>query len=492
MKKLISMLLVLVMICSMATVAFAATLPEWETKTNGVVNTSGSITINGTHAGNDYSIYKLLHLESYNKDTGKYSYKISTGWEGFFASDDAKVYITVSDDGYVTWNQGKEDADSVATFAQLAMAYAKAHKDTISAIASSKATGTTVTFSNLTLGYYLIDSTMGALCGLTTTNPAASVNAKNAAPTIDKQVNEDSTGQWTEWNTADIGQTVEFRVTINVHAGAENYVLHDQMSAGLTFQQVSKIQHVIPDVSVTDVPASYYTVVTNGLTDGCTFEIRFTQEFCDHLSTNDKVLIFYEAILNSDAVVGDAGNPNEAYLEYGEDHKTTHDQTTTKTYGVEIIKTDSQFTLIDGAAFRIYDAAEGGNEIPVVWNAEDGCYHRTYGVTTGENIVVKDGRVKVLGLDNGTYYLEEVVVPAGYNKLSARHKFIISDDNLFATFNGDIYSTGSGVHVVNKNGTMLPETGSTGTFMFVSFGTFMVLAAGVLLVTKKRMGMIQE
>ena len=33
----------------------------------------------------------------------------------------------------------------------------------------------------LELGYYLIDSTMGALCGLTTTNPDASINAKNSA-----------------------------------------------------------------------------------------------------------------------------------------------------------------------------------------------------------------------------------------------------------------------------------------------------------------------
>ena len=108
------------------------------------------------------------------------------------------------------------------------------------------------------------------------------------------------------------------------------------------------------------------------------------------------------------------------------------------------------------------------------------------------NIVVEDGRVRVVGFDNGTYYLEEKVTPEGYNSLPARQKFIIADGNLNATFNGEIYSTGSGVHVVNKSGTMLPETGGMGTTLFICFGAVAVLGTGVLLVTKKRMGMIQD
>ena len=74
----------------------------------------------------------------------------------------------------------------------------------------------------------------------------------------------------------------------------------------------------------------------------------------------------------------------------------------------------------------------------------------------------------------------------------ARQKFIISDANLDATFNDGIYSTGSGVHVVNKSGTMLPETGGMGTMMFITFGMVVAMGTGVLLVTKKRMSMIQE
>ena len=46
--------------------------------------------------------------------------------------------------------------------------------------------------------------------------------------------------------------------------------------------------------------------------------------------------------------------------------------------------------------------------------------------------------------------------------------------------------------MVNKTGTMLPETGGIGTVLFIAFGTLVVLGTGVLLVTKKRMSMIEE
>ena len=70
--------------------------------------------------------------------------------------------------------------------------------------------------------------------------------------------------------------------------------------------------------------------------------------------------------------------------------------------------------------------------------------------------------------------------------------YLIADNNLNATFTGGLYSAGSGVHVVNKTGNMLPETGGMGTFLFITFGTLVVLGTGVLLVTKKRMSMIED
>ena len=507
MKKMFALILALVMVFSMAATAFA----DGET---------GSITINGASADNTYEIYKLLDLQSYDTTANKYSYKVNPAWAEFFATTEAQAYMAVDADGYANW-AGAEDADAYAAFAKLALAYAKAND--IDPVQSSRNEGqfviTTVDgktsgkFSDLELGYYLIDSTMGALCGLTTTNPNASINAKNGVPTIDKQVQEDSTEQWKDENTADIGQIVNFRTTINVHAGAEGYILHDKMSNGLTFQGVSKIEHLIPEVSTTVVDAGYYEVITEGLTDGCTFHVEFTQAFCDHLETNDKIVVSYEAMLNRHALIAGGGNENSAWLDFGEGHTTgkTPDVTRTYTFGIDIVKTDSQNALLNGASFLIYDAAEGGNVIAVVPLMEDDdvtpklddngkpMYRRARADEQKEqdekgyeNIVVSDGQITVVGFDNGTYYLEEIVAPAGYNKLTARQKFIISDGNLDAVFNDGIYSTGSGVHVVNKSGSMLPETGAMGTLMFISFGMFVALATGVLLITKKRTSMIED
>ncbi len=503
MKRLISIALILLLVCSMPIMAFAA-------------NEEGSITINGVAENTTYKIYQLLDLESYDKNSGAYSYKVNSAWTAFFNTTDAKNYITTDEAGYVTW-VASEDDSTIAAFAKKALAYAIAND--IDPVKSSEnagefvVTGTTGKFSNLELGWYLVDSSAGALCGLTTTDPDASVNAKNHVPTIDKQVQEDLTGMWGDTNTADIGQIVNFMSIIHVAAGAENYALHDKMSVGLTFEQdldenrgVTEIKHVNSlGVESTLTIGTDYTVKTSAFDDDCTFEVEFTDAFVETLKPNDRILVYYNAMLNRNAKVGlTEGNPNESWLEYGEEHFTTHDQTKTYTFSIDIVKTDSTNKLIDGAEFRVYDAATGGNEIAVVPLMEEDdttpvlddngnqVYRRARADEAGVSIKVVDGQVTVVGFDNGVYYLEETVAPAGYNKLTARKEFTIADANLDAVFNDGIYSTGSGVHVINKTGSMLPETGATGTIIFIVLGVIFVLGAGVLLVTKKRMSMIND
>lgn len=502
MKKIISLAIVLALVLSLSVSAFAA-------------GTDGSITINNVADDTVYAIYRLLELESYDNVSGAYSYKVDSDWAAFFATPEALAYVTIDGAGYVTWIAGEDDS-TIAAFAQLALAYAKANG--IPSVRSSEnsgefvITGTSGKFSDLPLGWYLVDSTAGALCGLTTTDPDASINAKNSVPIVDKQVQEDLTGMWGDTNTADIGQIVNFMTIIHVASGAENYVLHDKMSEGLTFVQdlvhgrgVTEVRHVnslgVETILTEDTD---YTVKTTGFGDACTFEVVFKEDFIAKLKPNDRLLVYYNAMLNRFAKAGTNENTNETWLEYGEDHFTTHDKTTTYTFSIDIVKTDSSNKLIDGAHFRIYDAAVGGNEIavvplmeadnvtPVLDSNGNQMYRRARADETGVDIEVKDGKVTVIGFDNGIYYLEETVAPAGYNKLTARKEFTIADGNLDSVFNEGIYSTGSGVHVVNKTGTMLPETGGMGTVLFITFGTMVVLATGVLLVTKKRMSMIRE
>lgn len=512
MKKFFALILALIMVFSLATVAVAAG------DDGNIVDgtTKGSITASGVGNGTTYSIYKMLNLASTSKEGDKtlYTYTVTTEWQEFFNDEDIQAYFGLSEAGYVTWKKDINDQKAAADVAKLAMVYANENNIEPTAYQTATADNVTLKFENLELGYYLIDSSMGALCGLTTTNPNAALTAKNKAPTIDKQVLEDSTSQWGDNNSADIGQIIEYRVTIDVHAGAQNYVLHDEMVPGLTYQSVSKIEHIIPGISGTEgktetVEEEYYTVKTGNLEDDCDFEVEFTKEFCDHLNTNDKVVVYYSAMLNRNAVIAGDGNVNKAYLSFGDDHFTTADQTQTYTYEIDLVKTNDDDVMLSGAIFRIYDSASGGNEIkvvPLMKKQEDGSevavvdergnqiYRRARAdENTGVAIEVKDGIAVVIGLDNGTYYLEEVTPPDGYNKLDGRVEFTIAGANLKASYNDDdVFETGSGVHVVNQAGNRLPETGAMGTTLFITFGMFVMLGTGVLLVTKKRMSMIQE
>ena len=72
----------------------------------------GSITIDNAVKDQTYTIYEILYLESYNKDSGAYSYKAKADWNVFINGADIKnVYVNVDDQGYVTW---KDNADPAA------------------------------------------------------------------------------------------------------------------------------------------------------------------------------------------------------------------------------------------------------------------------------------------------------------------------------------------------------------------------------------------
>lgn len=227
MKELLTLFVALVMALALALPTFAAQ----EGKLTG-----GRITINNALPGKTYTIYQILYLESYNADSDAYAYKANSAWKDWLKDQNGGAqYVSIDKQGYVTW---RENADPAA-FAKAALSYAK--KQSIGyddqKVALEAAAGqlySTVIFEDLKLGYYLVDTTAGSLCSLDTTNPRVEMYEKNEIPPVDKQVQEDSNEHWGEENTAQIGDTVNFRTTITIKPGAQNYVLHDKMSEGLT------------------------------------------------------------------------------------------------------------------------------------------------------------------------------------------------------------------------------------------------------------------
>ena len=480
MKKFLVLLLAAVLCLSMTTVAMAA---------DGTNDNSGTITINNAVPGQTYTIYQLLVLESYNTEAEAYAYKAAPAWETWLKTQTS--YVTFDSQGYVQW---VENADAAA-FAKAALAEAKrtgsgitSQGQEIAPAAAKGADHSTVTFNNLNLGYYLVDSSLGALCSLDTTDNSVTITEKNDEPTIDKQVKEDSNDQYGDSNTAQIGDTVEFQITINAKKGAQNYVLHDKMTDGLTLNQNS----FEVKVGETSLTATTDYSITFNKDDECDFEIAFTKSYLDSITENTAIVVTYTAILNQNAVISGSTNDNEAKLDYGDSSSTTWDKTTTTTFSFDIVKTDSDKKVLDGAKFELYDAENAGNKIPLVKNT-DGTYRVA---TTAEaeaegftSAVIDAGRATVNGLDaNTTYWLEETEAPDGYNKLAGRVEVKIENANLSTTMEGDTWAEGNGgVQITNNKGSELPSTGGIGTTIFYVIGGILVVGAGVLLITKKRM-----
>ena len=473
-KKLASFLLVLVMVLSVTTTAFAE---EREGTT-----TNGSITITNALKGETYNAYQILYLESYNAEKGIYAYKANPAWEDWLRTQ--TTYVSFDSQGYVTWVKDAKAAD-----------FAKAAKDQLSDKTTDKKVTPTkdgsATISNLKLGYYLVDSTVGALCELNTTKPSVEITDKNQIPTIEKKVQEDSNGSWGDVNDADIGQTVKFKSTISAKPGARNYVVHDKMDAALKFDSVTSI--TAGSKTLTEGAEKDYTVVTSGLTDGCTFHIVFTQTYLDSITADTNIVINYTAKLTSNAVAG-TGYVNKTWLDYGDNQHTEHDTTTTYTWKLPIYKyhMDGETkTALAGAGFILYKGTEENREYAQVVNGKlTGWTKEKAKATT----LVSDaeGKIAVEGLDADTYYLEETKAPGGYNKLAGPVKVEISHTvtdegaHMTHTLKQDTTDVVK-VEIENKSGTELPSTGGIGTTIFYVLGSILVIGAVVLLIAKKRM-----
>ena len=485
-KKSVSFLLTLIMTFTLSITAFATA----EGDLGG-----GSITINDAVPGGIYKIYQLLYLESYDPDggtdgNGAYAYKANSSWDPWLKQQ--TQYVKIDSQGYVTWVDGAIAAD----FAKAALAYAESQgisadgQETAPAAASGN-TYSTVTFNSLKLGYYLADTSVGTLCSLNTTNPNAVIEEKNDVPTIEKEVQEDSTGTWGEENTAQIGDTIAFKTVITAQPGAEEYILHDEMSDGLTLDPDS-IEAEADGISLT--ADDEFTVVISGLGDNCDFHVIFDQDYLDTINAETIITVTYNAVLNGDAEISADPNTNKTKLNYGEDSRleTTWDETKTYSFYFDIVKTKTDNTLLDGAKFELYDAKEGGNKIPLVKDSGG-----TYRVATKEEQAASDfvsaeieaaiGRAAVKGLDADTiYWLEETQAPAGYNVLAERVEVAIADKNLSTTLTGDTWTDGDGgIHIVNETGALLPTTGGMGTTLFYIGGGALMAGAAVIFAIKK-------
>ena len=336
----------------------------------------------------------------------------------------------------------------------------------------------------------MVSTTAGSLCILNTNGSDLKIDEKNEAPTIDKKIDGSKST-----NDAAIGDVVNYTVTIHAKKGATGYVLTDTMTKGLTFNPDSLTVKTSTSTLSKDTD---YTVAVNSTpdTDGNTnFKVTFTDTYLNGIDSDTDIVVSYTATVNKDAVIGTTGNTNTAQLKYG-NSSTVQSTTTTYSYKFDLVKTDNSKKLLTGAKFKLYDSQTGTTPVKLIKDAATGNYRVAETGETGaiEEIEINSyNAVTISGLNKKTYYLEETLAPAGYNKLTERQPVELGKEGFVAnaTLTGSGVKgaewTEGGVRVINNTGATLPSTGGMGTTLFYVIGGGLMVAAVVLLVTKKRM-----
>ena len=368
----------------------------------------------------------------------------------------------------------------------------------------------TASIEGLAAGYYLVkdkassqNQTNGAYTSyILKVVKNTTATTKLDVPTVEKKVQDknDSTGVTSGWQDSadyDIGDDVPYQITGSMPANigdytSYKYVFTDTMSKGLSFKTGSaKIM-----IGTTEVTGKFTEKIITNDDDSTTVTWS-----CDDLKTagvgltpTTKVVVTYKATLNTNAVIGSAGNPNEVNLTYsnnpnnggeGETGKTPNDKNIVFTYKAVVNKVDQEQKSLKGAGFTLQKKVNGE-------------YTDVKTFTAGE-----DTTFTFSGLDDGEYKLIESTTPAGYNTItpieftiSAKHdetadepkltELTVSKASVGATFTPNTNEGSLTTNVVNKKGSTLPETGGMGTTLLYAVGGVLVaLAAAYIIISKK-------
>ena len=407
---------------------------------------------------------------------------------------------------------------------------------------NSDATATGITKdapAQLTAGYYVFKDVTAVEQGdalslhLTKVVGPTTLQAKKDVPEVEKKVKENvkattETAYGTQYNdTADynIGDMVPFHLIGSVpdmsNYDTYKYIFHDTLDAAFDAPANADVKVYLSSDKIKDNTDSDITekatvkVANNNIT--VTFDNLKT---VDGVVKGQYIIVEYSAKLNSNAVIGGAGNRNSVYLEYSNNPnqsgtgdsdntgRTPEDKVVVFTYELDTTKVDKNDSnkKLKNAKFKLY---RGSGEEKQYAQVTDGKLSGWIGEADKATELSSNaqGLFKVAGLDDGTYYLEETVAPDGYNKLTNPVAVIISAD----TTNGQEWTNydqtpltkidvtvdgtkGTGnaaagtavITVTNVKGNTLPSTGGMGTVLLYVAGIAVFVLAGATLVMALR------
>lgn len=384
----------------------------------------------------------------------------------------------------------------------------------------------TATFSGLTAGYYLVFPEGGSTGDNSRGTDAILVNVpknggvteqtiKSAFPTVDKKVQTTEGGNPTDNGTAQVGDTVTFKLTAKVPDMTDydkyTFKFIDKLSDGLEFVADS-VEVNIANNKITAGANTYsatYEDTTKTLTVAFDDLKNVVKNGTDKVATDNEIVVTYKAKITKDAVTTNPAK-NTVYLEYSNNPgtnelgKSNPDESKVYTYDINIFKfykgEENAETALANATFKLTASEESTSEaIKLVAEADGKTYHVADAKELEDTSVTKvtevttgaDGKITIKGLKAGTYYLHETIAPTGYNKLKKPIEIKIDVTNNdytkpSYTVNGTPNKANdSTIKVENVKGVMLPETGSIGTIGLTALGVAVVLL-GVFAPRKKK------
>lgn len=341
----------------------------------------------------------------------------------------------------------------------------------------------------------------------------------------------------------DIGDTIPYTLTATLPTNYSNFksvgyrlIFVDDICKGLTWDGTATIYYGAADTTGTAIKFNDRTgeeikthegsiKVTSSYTDGKVFaydiDNLMTTPAAKNLIGGDVITIKYNAVLNTNANVGDYGNPNKYHIYYSNNPtvkdsvgETPEDVNIVFTYKAVFEKVDEHSNALTGADFKLekFIAESNGTEEITVDNVNGTIKGRWQDVTSlhsGSGAVnpVKTGdstgsTFAFTGLDDGVYRLTETKTPTGYNSIDpiqftvdAAHDEnsndpkltdLRGDDGAELTFTKDLSQASLTANIVNQPGLVLPSTGGAGTTMLYVVGSVLVVGSVVALVVKRR------
>lgn len=426
-------------------------------------------------------------------------------------------------DKYKTALEGKELSDQTAVETNLKAISAASKSDTAKATQTAAKGATSVTFSDVAIGYYLVKVTAPEGAASTTGDFLVSIPStlKNGTElnynvtvtvktsTMDIQKKGEVVGK-TEDKTVNVGDTINYTLIMKVPdtTGYDSYVykITDEMTKGLKFN--NDIRVTVGD-DKTVIAQSNYTVESTPASDGkTTVVVDFDKNYNWKQHTAGAVLeVTYTATVTKEAITtGKDGVSNTAKLEFSNKPGSAGTGTTGETPAPEKptfytfnIKVDKTFDpVLTGeeykkVIFSLTNAA--GTNVTLEADGGDGKYIFDKKGTVTDLKLDADKHLTISGLAAGTYYLDETATAAGYNLLKGKIKIVISPtydtngkikgyDNS-TTYKPDDTNTAT-VEVLNKKGFTLPSTGGQGMVALVAAGICLMAAMAALMVSYMR------